>query len=139
MINPQPTPRHFRGLALAVAVALVTAVAASADTAPPIPLPPPPPNKAPKIVNFKGVCHPMGVVVFSGKVEDEDPAGLVVTFAAAAVSVDGQTATTKTDGTFELTVKMKTDGSEAGTVEVTTVDKAGLASAPVRDNVTPRN
>lgn len=125
-----------RRLALTVAAVLLTGLAAQADgEGVPVPIPVPA-NKAPVIKDFKAVCYPMGVVVFSGKVEDEAPAGLTVTFTAAAASVNGKTCVTKSDGSFEYTVKM--DLSESGEVEATTVDKQGLKSAAVSDYVTPR-
>lgn len=78
-----------------------------------------------------------GVVTISGTVLDENPAGLTVNFAGPQQPIDGQTRTTAATGAFSLTVTLQTNGTDNGTVTITTQDAAGHASNTVYQYITP--
>ena len=67
-----------------------------------------------------------GLFVFTGRVIDENPAGLVITFGGGVARVQGLTTVVESDGTFILTVRLNTDGTDVGTVSVTTADGQGI-------------
>jgi hypothetical protein len=81
----------------------------------------------PLIVDFQVVRVDSGRYEFTGRVIDEAPGGLVVTFGGVP-SAAGQTATTNADGTFSLTLSMQTDGTDMGIVTAVTQDAAGQSS-----------
>lgn len=84
-------------------------------------------NLPPEIVDFTVVRLSTGQYQITGRVIDEAPGGLVVTFGGVP-SAEGQAATTNADGTFSLTLTMQTDGSDTGNVSAVTQDSAGLSS-----------
>jgi hypothetical protein len=95
-----------------------------------VPPPPPPANKPPVISGFKHTVQG-NVVIFTGKVEDENPSGLTVRFGGPP-SMDGQVATTDASGNFTLSVNM---GGQIGEVWSRTTDALGSQSAYAYDNV----
>ena len=84
-------------------------------------------NLPPVIVDFQVVRVDAGRYELTGRVFDESPGGLVVTFGGVP-SAAGQTATTNADGTFSLTLSMQTDGTDMGIVTAVTQDAAGQSS-----------
>jgi hypothetical protein len=92
---------------------------------------------APQIVDFTAEQVGNGLYVFTGRVIDETPSGLTVTFGGGVPSVVGLTATTDANGVFSLTVRLRTDGTDSGTVSVTTVDPLGTVSNEALVDVTP--
>jgi hypothetical protein len=78
-------------------------------------------------VNFSVAHLGQGWCYFTGTVQDEAPGGLVVTFSGVP-TVQGQTATTAADGTFSLTIQLRTDGTDNGNVSAVTYDRLGLKS-----------
>jgi hypothetical protein len=94
-------------------------------------------NAPPQIVNFTAEQVGNGLYVFTGQVMDETPGGMIVTFAGGVPSVAGLTATTDANGFFSLTVRLRTDGTDSGTVAVTTVDAQGAMSNEALVDVTP--
>ena len=86
-----------------------------------------PTNLPPEIVDFVVIQIGPGLYRITGRVIDESPGGLEVTFGGVPSAV-GQTATTASDGTFTLTVQMQTDGSDTGNISAVTQDSAGLSS-----------
>jgi hypothetical protein len=96
-----------------------------------------PTNLAPVIVDFTVVRLETGGYQFTGRVIDEAPGGLTVTFGGVP-SAAGQTATTASDGTFSLILTLRTDGTDMGTVTAVTRDTAGLWSNVAGVWVDPR-
>src|SRR5262245_11741405 len=94
-------------------------------------------NAPPQIVNFNAEQVGNGLYIFTGQVIDEAPGGRVVTFGGGVPTVAGQTVVTNTDGTFSLTIRLRTDGTDTGTVSVTTVDAQGLPSNEALVYVSP--
>jgi hypothetical protein len=86
-----------------------------------------PTNLPPEIVDFVVVQIGPGQYQITGRVIDESPGGLVVTFGGVP-SAEGQSATTSADGTFFLILTMQTDGSDTGLMTAVTQDSAGLSS-----------
>lgn len=87
-----------------------------------------PANVAPVISDFTAEEVGNGLFLFTGRVTDEAPGGLVVTFGGGVPSVSGLTATADENGHFSLLVRLKTDGTEGGTVSATTTDAQGATS-----------
>jgi hypothetical protein len=96
-----------------------------------------PGNMPPAIEGFSIVWVEPGHYQITGRVADEYPGGLTVTFDGIP-SLEGVTAVTNADGTFSLTVTLRTDGSDTGNVSAVTVDAGGLSSVPVYYWVDPR-
>ncbi len=88
------------------------------------PGPPPSSNKPPKVVNFSGRRDSPGVWVLSGKVEDENPAGLTVRFGGLNAA-KGHTAIADANGNFTITIDL---GNVTGEVWALTTDAEGLES-----------
>jgi len=88
----------------------------------------PPVNAAPVIVDFTAESVGSGRYIFSGKVIDEAPGGLTVTFGGGVQTTYGMTVTTASDGTFLLSIVLQTNGNDTGSVTASTVDIWGLAS-----------
>jgi hypothetical protein len=82
----------------------------------------------PIIVEFYAEPGGHGLYTFSGSVEDANPAGVVITFGGIP-SMVGKTAQCDSAGNFSITVDLKTDGSDTGTVTAYATDAAGLQSA----------
>ena len=85
-------------------------------------------NVAPVIVDFQAEQLANGLFLLTGRVVDENPDGLVVTFEGSN-SANGKIATA--DGTFSVTVQLRTDGTDSGFLGATTVDAQGLTSEEV--------
>ncbi|AWM40695.1 hypothetical protein GobsT_07710 [Gemmata obscuriglobus] len=81
-----------------------------------------PVNKAPEIVDFESAEIGNGHFLITGRVVDETPGGRTVTFGGAVAQLTGRTVVTDEDGTFSITVRIKTDGTEGGTVSAVTTD-----------------
>jgi hypothetical protein len=96
-----------------------------------------PTNMPPVIVDFTVVRLDTGEYEFTGRVIDEAPGGLTVTFGGVP-SAAGRTATTASDGTFTLTLALQTDGTDMGTVTAVTRDAVGLWSNVAGVWVDPR-
>jgi hypothetical protein len=80
-------------------------------------------NVAPQIVDFVAVRGPANAWTFNGRVIDEAPAGLVVTFGGLLA---GQTTTVQPNGTFSFG-KVLAPG-QSGLVTARTTDPIGLVS-----------
>jgi len=94
-------------------------------------------NAPPQIVDFTAEQVSNGLYIFTGRVIDETPSGLTVTFGGGVPTVEGQTAITDANGYFSLTIRLKTDGTDSGTVAVTTVDPLKAVSNEALVDVTP--
>ncbi|MDY3559474.1 hypothetical protein R5W23_000467 [Gemmata sp. JC673] len=81
-----------------------------------------PANKAPEIVDFDAAEIGNGHFLITGRVVDETPGGRTVTFGGAVAQLAGKTVVTDEDGNFAITVRIKTDGTEGGTVSAVTTD-----------------
>ncbi len=75
-------------------------------------------NKAPQITNFTATEGQMRMWTFSGRVVDEYPAGLVVSF-GGLTSLQGKTATVAADGTFSVTFQLQAGETGFATAQVT--------------------
>jgi len=75
-------------------------------------------NDAPVIVNFAVKKLDSSTYQFTGRVQDEYPAGLVVLFGGQPVSLQSQRAVVQSDGTFTLTITMAQGSADVGTVDV---------------------
>src|SRR5438105_15042361 len=88
--------------------------------------PPTPPyetgtNQPPQIVDFNAEQVSNGVFVISGHVVDENPAGLIVTL-GGSTSASGIQIVCDSNGDFYATIRLKTDGTDSGTITAKTVD-----------------
>lgn len=97
----------------------------------------PAPNAIPTIRDFQAISMGNGIYVLSGTVEDENPAGLVVTL-GGSTSCAGQTTTTNQYGYFAFQVTLRTDGSDTGLITATCVDSQGQVSNVASWWVTPQ-
>ena len=97
------------------------------DTAPP-PTGQTQPNQAPQIVDFAAEELGNGMFVFTGRVIDESPGGLTITFGGSVASMYGRTCTTDANGYFSIVVQLKTDGTDVGWLLATTQDAQGASS-----------
>jgi hypothetical protein len=95
------------------------------------------PNSPPQIVNFTAEQIGNGLFVFTGHVIDESPAGLTVTFGGGVPTIAGQTTLTDANGDFSYTIRLKTDGTDSGTVSAATVDPLGAPSNVALVDVSP--
>jgi phage-related tail fiber protein len=91
---------------------------------------------APAIINFTAKELNNGKFVITGQVVDATPGGLTIT-CGGETSASGMTTTTNADGTFSLTVQLRTDGTDCGYLTATTVDGNGLSSSPVQVYLDP--
>jgi hypothetical protein len=105
--------------------------------------PPPPPggggqavNAAPAIVDFRAQESGNGLFLITGRVVDESPGGLTVTF-GGGTSAAGRTTTTLADGTFSIVVQLRLDGTDSGYLTATVTDAQGLVSEPVQVYLDP--
>jgi hypothetical protein len=85
-------------------------------------------DQAPKIVDFTAEEVGNGLYIFTGRVIDEAPAGMTVTFGGDVPTMMGQTAGVQSDGTFTLIIRLRTDGTDVGFVTATTVNAQGEVS-----------
>jgi len=84
-------------------------------------------NTAPVISNLSASGGGLGYWTITGKVTDEHPEGLVVTFSSTDVpAVNGQKATVQADGTFTLTVIIPS--TQSGYIYAQTTDWWGIQS-----------
>lgn len=83
-------------------------------------------------------CQEMGIGLFriTGRVTDESPGGLTVTFDGIP-SIEGKTITTNSDGTFSFMLHVKTDGTDVGDVIAQTKDAQGLDSNIAWESIHP--
>jgi hypothetical protein len=93
-------------------------------------------NQKPQIVNFNCEEDGNGVFIITGKVIDQNPAGLTVTL-GGGTSAAGTTIITASDGSFYKIVELRTDGTDSGTITATVVDGQGLVSDEVSQIVNP--
>lgn len=93
-------------------------------------------NTAPVIEDFTAEEAGNGLFLFTGRVTDEAPAGLTVTFGGVQ-SVAGLTAVTDENGNFSLLVRLNTDGTDNGIVSAMTADAQGAASNEALVHVSP--
>ena len=91
----------------------------------------PPANQTPEIVGFTAEAVGDGWWRVSGRVVDERPGGLVVTFGGGVASLAGKTVTTNAAGEFSYLVLLNTDGTDTGWVSATTEDDLGADADPV--------
>lgn len=106
----------------------------------PTPDPPliaPPINQPPQITSFTATETTPGLYRFAGTVADESPEGMVITLTGPQDAVDGQTTTVHADGSFSIILQLRTDGTDAGTVQARTVDSGGLPSNVASVDVIP--
>jgi hypothetical protein len=96
-----------------------------------------PANQAPQILDFAAEQVGNGLFVFTGRVVDENPAGLVVVFDGDCPTMQGQTVVVQSDGTFSFVVRLRTDGTDVGFVTATTTDAQGAVSNEAAVFVTP--
>src|SRR5438128_743411 len=66
-------------------------------------------NQPPQIVDFNAEQVSNGVYLITGRVIDENPAGLVVTL-GGSTSASGIEIVCDSDGSFYATIRLKTDG-----------------------------
>jgi hypothetical protein len=86
------------------------------------------PDAPPRIVDFAAVQVSGGLYTFSGRVLDESPAGLTVTFGGSPLTMNGVTITTESNGFFSVTKTLQRDGSDTGAVTALTRDVGGQQS-----------
>jgi hypothetical protein len=91
----------------------------------------------PEIVNFTAQQVGNGLYVFTGQVVSENPGGLLITFGGGVPTVAGQTVETDENGNFSLTIRLRTDGTDTGTVSVIATDTQGLTSDEALVYVSP--
>jgi hypothetical protein len=86
-------------------------------------------SQGPWISNFSVQTFTNGNCLFTGIVtDDKPPGGLIVRFGGQPVSLGNQTTTTAADGTFMLSLQMRTDGADTGTATAVTTDGDGNVS-----------
>jgi hypothetical protein len=83
------------------------------------------PNQAPVIAPFTASQQGYAWII-QGRVADEAPAGLTVTFHSGIPSIDGRTTTVLSDGSFFIVAFLK--WGESGIVSADTTDWFGVAS-----------
>lgn len=93
-------------------------------------------GRAPVITSF-GASGSVGLWTFSGTVEDDTPAGLVVRLGGVPDSLEGKTATTDSVGRFSLTLVLQTNGTDTGTASADTTDPDGNPSNTATYYVNP--
>ncbi|QEL20742.1 hypothetical protein [Limnoglobus roseus] len=94
-----------------------------------------PTGVTPVINNFVAHEASNGFFVISGTVADDQPAGLSVTFGGGMTGIDGQHATTASDGSFSFTVFV--GSGQSGMVTATVTDGDQNVSPEVEDDVHP--
>lgn len=94
------------------------------------------PNAAPVIEDFAAEQIVNGLFHITGKVVDENPDGLVVTF-GGGTSANGQTVTATADGTFSFIFQFGVNGFDSGFLTAKTTDRQGLTSANVQVFIDP--
>jgi hypothetical protein len=85
-------------------------------------------NQAPQIVDLAAQELGNGQFVFTGRVVDENPGGLTVTFGGSVTTMKGRTCTTDANGYFSVVVQLRTDGTDVGWVLATTKDDHDVSS-----------
>jgi hypothetical protein len=91
---------------------------------------------APVIENFTAHEIGNGMFLITGRVIDETPTGMIVTF-GGTTSAAGQYATVSADGTFSKIVQLRTDGTDSGYITATTTDAYQVVSEEVDVLVNP--
>ena len=87
-----------------------------------------PPNQAPQIVDFAAEEMGTGLFMFTGRVLDESPGNLTITFGGSVVTMVGRTCTTDANGYFSIVVQLQTNGTDIGWVTARTQDALGVPS-----------
>jgi len=85
-------------------------------------------NRPPQIVDFAAGSIGDGWWVISGRVIDEHPGGLTVTFGGDVATTYGETTTTDANGNFCLLVCLNANGTDTGLLSAITHDDAGQSS-----------
>ncbi|MGE3808886.1 MAG: SMP-30/gluconolactonase/LRE family protein [Gemmataceae bacterium] len=93
-------------------------------------------SNAPQIINFSATEHAERVWSFHGKIIDESPGGLSVSFSGLP-SLQGQSTLADAAGNFNLIVRLQP--GEGGTVAAVTTDWWGLQSNQAEDDVQQTN
>jgi hypothetical protein len=89
-------------------------------------------NAAPQISNFAATHLGGGLYRFTGQVtDDQSAAGRTVTFGGVP-TMQGQSTTTASNGTFIFEIQLNTDGSDTGPVTAYVTDIWGLTSDTVQ-------
>lgn len=101
------------------------------ETAPPISI-----NVRPVIEDFNVEPIANGTFFITGRVVDENVAGMIVTL-GGSTSCAGQQITVNSDGTFTKIVQLATDGTDSGWITATTIDAEGWQSEEVDWEVVP--
>lgn len=84
-------------------------------------------NQAPRIEGFAAQEISNGVFVLTGRVIDEAPGGLTVSFGGTVPSAVGRSCVTTSNGTFSIVMTLRTDGSDVGTITARVTDVGGLS------------
>lgn len=91
---------------------------------------------APRIINFSAVEIGPGWYQFTGQVVDSATVGGLTIDFGGVPSLEPAEATTQSDGTFSLTIRVQTDGSDHGTVTAQTTS-GGLTSNLAQCEIAP--
>jgi hypothetical protein len=94
-------------------------------------------DNPPQITNFQVERVGPGMYKFTGLVIDESPGGLTVTLTGIPSLEAGVAVVTRSDGTFEATLQLRTDGSDIGVVSAVTRDWFGQLSNTATVYVNP--
>ncbi|WP_439628180.1 Calx-beta domain-containing protein [Gemmata sp.] len=92
-------------------------------------------NAVPQIINFAATDLGGGRFLFTGQVtDDQSVAGRTVTFGGVP-TMQGQSTTTASNGTFSFEIQLNTNGTDMGPVTADTTDVWGVASNTVEVEV----
>jgi hypothetical protein len=85
-------------------------------------------NNPPQVTEFQVTWVLGNLWLVSGKVIDENPAGLTVSFGGEPESFQNLTTKTDANGNFSFTIQLNTNGTDNGLASAQTVDGKGLKS-----------
>ena len=94
-------------------------------------------NQAPQIVDFAAQELGNGLFIFTGRVLDESPGGLTVTFGGGVPTMVGRSCVTDSNGNFSFMIQLQTNGTDIGWVTAKTQDSHGVASNEPSVHVRP--
>jgi hypothetical protein len=94
-------------------------------------------NCPPEIVDFAAAPAENGCFLISGRVIDEHPAGLTVSFGGDVATLYGQTTMTDENGCFSVLVYLNPNGTDTGWLTAVTQDDAGQSSNVAKVYVNP--